>query len=46
MKGSWRVSKQDLCFASAASALACEGKGATQGLKSFGQVISFLKKHS
>lgn len=46
MKDSWQPVKEDLTFASAAAALVCRGKGATEGLKSFRQVMSFLKNYS
>jgi fructokinase len=46
VKGPWNPEKEDLVFAAATSALACKGNGATQGLKSVRQVMSFLKNHS
>lgn len=43
-KKNWKVEKDDLAFASAASALVCTGRGATQGLKNVGEVKRFLKR--
>ncbi|MBU0683306.1 MAG: carbohydrate kinase [Candidatus Omnitrophica bacterium] len=41
----WEHQKENLQFASAASALICRGRGATEGLKNSRQVKRFLKTH-
>ncbi|MFC1570196.1 carbohydrate kinase family protein [Candidatus Omnitrophota bacterium] len=43
-KENWKIGKDDLAFASAASALVCTGKGATQGLKNTGEIKNLLKR--